>query len=109
MSHASTLARPRAAFAALVVLSIAAAVPRAAAQQQQGRTPADSNVRARWDVTEARGTTRDIDFTTSEGTWMSVDPSPDLKWVYFDLLGHIYRVRMEGGEAENLTQNSGVA
>ena len=30
-----------------------------------------------WDVTEARGRTRTIDFTTSEGTWMSVDVSPD--------------------------------
>ncbi len=29
-----------------------------------------------WDVTKARGHTRDIDFTTSEGTWMSVDISP---------------------------------
>jgi hypothetical protein len=27
--------------------------------------------RATWDVTLARGQTRDIDFTTSEGTWMS--------------------------------------
>lgn len=62
-----------------------------------------------WDVTQPRGQTRDIDFTTSEGTWMSVDVSPDGRWVAFDLLGHIYRMPAAGGEAECLTQNTGVA
>ncbi len=62
-----------------------------------------------WDVTRARGQTRDIDFTTTEGTWMSVDISPNGEWIVFDLLGHIYRVPSEGGDAEALTQNSGVA
>lgn len=62
-----------------------------------------------WDVTQARGQTREIDFTTSEGTWMSVDISPDGKWIVFDLLAHIYRVPSTGGQAECLTQNSGVA
>ncbi len=63
----------------------------------------------RWDVTLARGTTRDIDFTTSEGTWMAPDLSPDGSWIVFDLLGHIYRLPAAGGEATVLTQNSGVA
>ncbi|MDQ6827276.1 MAG: hypothetical protein M3081_00240, partial [Gemmatimonadota bacterium] len=63
----------------------------------------------RWDVTQARGKTREIDFTTDAGTWMSVDISPDNKWVVFDLLGHIYRVPAAGGAAESLTQSSGVA
>src|SRR6202158_4751577 len=45
-----------------------------------------------WDTTQARGQTRDIDFDTSEGTWMNVDVSPDGKWIVFDLLGHIYRM-----------------
>jgi Tol biopolymer transport system component len=62
-----------------------------------------------WDVTKARGRTRDIDFTTNEGTWMSVDISPDGQWIAFDLLGQIYRVRSQGGQAECLTQDSGVA
>ena len=47
---------------------------------------------AKWDVTEARGTTRILDFQTEEGTWMSVDVSHDGRWVVFDLLGHVYRV-----------------
>ena len=62
-----------------------------------------------WDVTVPRGTTRDIDFTTNEGTWMSVDVTPDGQWVLFDLLGHIYRVPAAGGQAQSLTQSSGIA
>lgn len=65
--------------------------------------------RAAWDVTLARGQTRDIDFTTSEGTWTSADLSPDRTWIAFDLLGHIYRMPATGGEATVLTQSSGVA
>lgn len=62
-----------------------------------------------WDVSLPRGEVREIDFTTREGTWMSVDLSPDGKWIVFDLLGHIYRLPAAGGEAECLTQASGVA
>jgi Tol biopolymer transport system component len=65
--------------------------------------------RATWDVTLARGQTRDIDFTTSEGTWMSADLSPDRTWIVFDLLGHVYKMPSAGGAATALTQNSGVA
>jgi Tol biopolymer transport system component len=62
-----------------------------------------------WDVTLARGETREIAFTTSEGTELSVDIGPDGTWVVFDLLGHVYRVPAQGGRAESLTQSSGVA
>src|SRR5690349_9213978 len=61
-----------------------------------------------WDVTLARGKTREIDFMTSEGTWIAPDLSPDGKWIVFDLLGHIYKMSATGGEAQPLTQNSGV-
>ncbi len=64
---------------------------------------------ATWDVTLPRGATREIDFVTAEGTWMAVDISSDGRWILFDLLGHIYRVPAEGGEAECLTQESGIA
>ena len=63
----------------------------------------------RWDVTQAHGRTRVVSFTTTEGTDMSVDISPDGRWILFDLLGHVYRVPATGGEAENLTRSSGVA
>ena len=45
-----------------------------------------------WDVTQARGQTREIDFTTSEGTWMSVDISPDGK--YLAVTEHNGKVRL---------------
>lgn len=61
------------------------------------------------DITVPRGETREISFTTDEGTWMSVDPSPDGEWLVFDLLGHVYRVPTRGGAAEVLTQDSGLA
>ena len=62
-----------------------------------------------WDVTQPRGETRDIDFTTTEGTWMSLDVAPDGQSIVFDLLGHVYGISAEGGEAESLTQGSGIA
>lgn len=62
-----------------------------------------------WNVTAARGTTRDIRFTVSEGTFMSVDVSPDGTWLVFDLLAHIYRLPIVGGDATCLTAASGVA
>ena len=59
-----------------------------------------------WDVTKPRGRTRKIDFDTDEGTRISVDVSPDGRWLVFDLLAQVYRVPVEGGEAECLTQVS---
>ena len=64
---------------------------------------------AEWDATKPRGKTRVIDFTVDEGTWLSVDLSPDGQWLVFDLLGHIYRLPIGGGEAINLTAGSGIA
>jgi Tol biopolymer transport system component len=65
--------------------------------------------RDQWDVQSARGKTRTIDFTTTEGTWMNVDVSPDGRMLVFDLLGHVYRLPVSGGDAEVLTGYSGVA
>ena len=61
------------------------------------------------DFTTPRGKTRVIDFTTTEGTFMSLDLSPDGQWIAFDLLGHIYRMPVAGGTATAITQNTGVA
>jgi imidazolonepropionase-like amidohydrolase/Tol biopolymer transport system component len=69
----------------------------------------DGRPAAGWDVTQARGKTRQIEFETTEGTWMSLDVSPDGRWIVFDLMGHVYRVSITGGDAECLTQDSGVA
>ena len=51
--------------------------------------------------------TRTIEFTTDEGTWISLDVSRDGKTVLFELLGDLYTVPIEGGGASRLT--SGMA
>jgi len=43
-----------------------------------------------------------IKFTTDEGTWMSLDVSPDGQWIIFDLLGDIYTLAVTGGEAKRI-------
>ena len=89
----------------LIPLFLAAALPLLASRVTAQVTPPDSA----WDVTQPRGKVREIDFTTSEGTFTSVDVSPDGRWIVFDLLGHVYRMPIGGGTAECLTQSSGVA
>ncbi|MGH9714671.1 MAG: amidohydrolase family protein [Candidatus Acidiferrales bacterium] len=48
-------------------------------------------------------TTRKISFTTDEGTWVSLDASPDGRQIVFDLLGDLYLVSAAGGDAKRLT------
>jgi Tol biopolymer transport system component/imidazolonepropionase-like amidohydrolase len=43
-----------------------------------------------------------ISFTTDEGTWMSLDVSPDGQTIVFDLVGDIYTVSINGGEAKKI-------
>ena len=43
-----------------------------------------------------------VTFTTDEGTWMSLDVSPDGQTIVFDLLGDIYTMPMAGGEAQRI-------
>jgi len=46
---------------------------------------------------------RKVSFSTDEGTWMSLDASPDGKQIVFDLLGDLYTVPTSGGDARRLT------
>src|SRR5882724_11327480 len=43
---------------------------------------------------------RKLAFTTDEGTWLSLDVSPDGKTIAFELLGDIYTLPIDGGEAK---------
>ncbi|HKG95914.1 MAG TPA: hypothetical protein VKA84_28640, partial [Gemmatimonadaceae bacterium] len=93
--------------AAALTLS-AAAAPLAVARAQQ-----DS---ARTDTTAARPAApasreglplqpaRTVSFTTDEGTWLSLDLSPDGGTIVFDMLGDIYRMPAAGGKATRLTE-----
>lgn len=48
-------------------------------------------------------TTRTVKFTTDEGTWMSLDVSPDGQTIVFDLVGDIYTLPITGGKATRIT------
>ncbi len=47
--------------------------------------------------------TRTIAFTTSEGTYMDLDVSPDGRTIVFGLVGDIYTLSIDGGKATRLT------
>jgi len=63
---------------------------------------ADSNEKEGWSVSEPMGEFKTVQVQTDEGTWMSVDVSPDGQYVVFDMLGDIYRMPASGGDAELL-------
>ncbi|MFS8638343.1 MAG: amidohydrolase family protein [Gemmatimonadota bacterium] len=80
---------------ALVSSASSIAAPPAFAQETAQKS-------GRWDITEQHGPAETIEFTTEEGTWMAVDVSPDGRMLVFDLLGDIYVMPIEGGEAKLL-------
>jgi Tol biopolymer transport system component len=43
---------------------------------------------------------RKISFSTDEGTWLSLDVSPDGKTIVFELMGDLYTLPIEGGQAK---------
>ena len=105
--------------AALLLALVFAALPLAA--QDQPKPPADKPLSApagdaakekeeakKWDVA-APPYAYDVHvpLDLDEGTWMSVDVSPDGKEIAFDLLGDLYTMPIGGGEAKPLT--SGIA
>ncbi len=60
---------------------------------------AAASVPAKWNVNEKRAASKDVDYEVSEGTWMSLDISPDGRTVVFDLVGDIYTMPVSGGAA----------
>jgi imidazolonepropionase-like amidohydrolase/Tol biopolymer transport system component len=59
---------------------------------------------AKWDVMNPVSPPRHYAvIDTTEGTWLSLDVSPDGKEIAFDLLGDIYTIPIAGDEAKALT------
>ena len=57
----------------------------------------------KWDVNAAHGQTKSVKFSTDEGTWMDLDVSPDGRTIVFDLLGDLYLLPIEGGNARRIS------
>ena len=68
---------------------------------------AKADDKPKWDVQNPPGPSRDIPIDVTQGTWMSVDVSPDGQTIVFDLLGDLYVMPISGGTARNIA--SGVA
>ncbi len=47
---------------------------------------------------------RSLEFETTEGTWLSLDVSPDGTAILFELVGDFYTLPLDGGEATRITQ-----
>ncbi len=86
---------------ALALVTLAAGTPLAA------QTPAENDSAAAAAAAE-KGLpligTRSLEFTTSEGTWLSLDLSPDGETLVFDLLGDLYTLPIRGGRATRITE-----
>ncbi len=82
------------AFAAALALAGAPV----AAQSPDALAPTDSLATERLPLEP----TREIRFRTNEGSWMSLDVSPDGRTLVFDLLGDLYTLPVEGGDATPL-------
>mgnify|MGYP003352084163 FL=1 len=84
----------------LISLAVASlfALPALAADNKPAEKP-------KWNVNQPPGEAKSVGIDTRTGTWMSVDISPDGKWITFDLLGDIYLMPAEGGEAKALTHS----
>jgi len=71
-------------------------------------TPADSSSsdakeEAPWLVSAVHEPADTVSFSTTEGTWINVDVSPDGRLLVFDLLGDLYLLPREGGAATRIT------
>ena len=86
---------------ALSIALVAGAGHQAFAEENTAKTP-EKNKAEKWSVNNPQGefTTAKID--VRQGTWMNVDISPDGKTLVFDLLGDIYTLPVDGGEATAL-------
>ena len=75
-------------------------IPFSITAQEESKEPKEP----KWDVAKPGDSFnyKKQNFTTTEGTWMNLDVSPDGKTIVFDLLGDIYSMPVTGGKATML-------
>ena len=84
-------------------LTLAAAAVAAVATPQTSIAQRADSAASRGGATLPLKPARTVKFTTDEGTWMSLDVSPDGRTLVFDLAGDIYTLPITGGKAARLT------
>jgi imidazolonepropionase-like amidohydrolase/Tol biopolymer transport system component len=82
------------------LLALAGSTAPAVAEPTTGAQEADTATT--WDVANPPGWDETREFTVSEGTWMTVDVSPDGSMIAFDMLGDIYTMPVDGGQATRI-------
>jgi hypothetical protein len=58
-----------------------------------------------WDVNNPPYALNEVAISTNETTWSSLDVAPNGKFMVFDMLGDLYKVDIDGGDASPLTQD----
>jgi len=89
----------RSAATAACLLLLTPVAPAGAAKKKEEPKPKD----VAETINEPRPDARRLAFETSQGTWTSVDVSPDGATIAFDLLGDLYTLPIGGGTARRLT------
>lgn len=84
------------------LLYIGLAITPVVAQESTAAKP-DSSALVKHDKDLPMSPERVVQFTTNNGSWMSVDVSPDGNTLVFDILGDLYTMPISGGKAERLT------
>jgi Tol biopolymer transport system component/imidazolonepropionase-like amidohydrolase len=101
MSDREVWRHPGAAAALIVVLGAGMAVT--AAQKPTPKVTAKPPDVGK-NINTPRPDAKTITFETRQGTWMSVDVSPDGQWIAFDLLGDLYKLPIAGGTATAISR-----
>lgn len=102
MSHLfhRTPVRPATVLAAILVAAAGVALPAAAQETPDTAAARKKQEAAPLPLTAART----ISIDTDEGSWLSLDVSPDGRTIVFELLGDLYTVPMGGGDATRITE-----